>query len=154
MDDRTGRLVDCGVGVLTDTWVDNFVEIKIWLGEEIVVDSSDSVNAGLTESDAVTKLLFRDDTNCDVCSGAAGVAGAATGGVEESRVGGTANWDGTGCVAGDVVAVESRMSDTGRDFELELLGMAVAISTEDDRLKCEAKLERFDLRLSVRASEF
>ena len=43
------------------------------------------------------------------------------------------------------------MPETGRDFEFGVLGAIVAISIEDDRLKREAKLERFDLELSVRA---
>lgn len=37
---------------------------------------------------------------------------------------------------------------------MEVSGTVVAVPTEEDRLKREAKLERFDFELSVRVGEF
>lgn len=54
-----------------------------------------------------------------------------------------------GSVVGTVATDESRMPEIGRGFRLGSLGAGVAISIEDDRLKREAKLERFDFELSA-----
>lgn len=43
------------------------------------------------------------------------------------------------------------MPETGRGFRIGVLNAVVAISIEDDRLKRETKLERFDFELFARA---
>lgn len=45
------------------------------------------------------------------------------------------------------------MLETGCVFGLGVLGAVEVISIEDDRLKREAKLERFDFELSARAGD-
>lgn len=54
-------------------------------------------------------------------------------------------------VADTVATGESRISETGDDLGLGILGASAAISIEGDRLKRKAKLERFDCELCVRA---
>ena len=46
------------------------------------------------------------------------------------------------------------MSETGRKLGLDVSSTVVAMFTEEDRLKCDAKLERLDFELSVRTGEF
>ena len=70
-------------------------------------------------------------------------------------IGDTAGEIGAGSDSGveRFAAEESRTPEIGRELGLGILGVVVAISTDDDRLNREVKLERFDFELSVRTGD-
>lgn len=61
---------------------------------------------------------------------------------------------GVGSIVDRLGVRESWIPDTGRKLlRIGMLGPVVAISIDEDRLKREAKLERFDFELSARTGD-